>query len=678
MTRVRDVHVDFETFSEAKIGRSPKAVGSHRYAEDPSTEVLCLAYAFDDDDPKLWTPAMPEPEDLFDAIEDGALVHAWNAEFEISVWREVCVRRMGWVRVPFRSWRDTAADAMAHALPWKLDGTLKALGLPLKDPRGDRLVQKLCQPRRPSKLNPATRWTPETAPADFHGLYEYCMTDVDVERSVASRLPGPLSPSELWIWRETVRMNLRGWAVDLDSVERMRAVLQEHREGLLEELSEITDGEVTSDKQRDRALDWLAERGVDLPDYTADTIKEAVRRDDLPKDARRFLEIRQSLGKTSVKKYDAISLKASSDGTIKNNIAYHGATTGRDAGRGVQVQNFVRKNVTKEEDDQEKISAAIETGIGALRCDDPLDAIEIMYGEPTDFASVMCRPMLVARPGHVLYAADLSQIENRVAVWLAECSFGIEVYRKGLDEYRTFASRFYDVEYDEVTGDQRQHCKHAVLGCVFGMGWMGYVAQAERFGQTCEESEARETVDAYRDTYSEVVKLWHGLNKAAKKCVRSGAPTRYKKIRFEIDDEFDFLFMVVPSGRRIAYPKPRIQLVRTPWGEKRPAVTHMGMSKATFKWERLHVTPGRWCENAVQATARDVMMEGARKAVRAGYHQVGRVHDELVTERPKGEGDLEEFESFLSNPTWLPGPDDDPEFGIPVEAKGWVGERYRK
>lgn len=656
-----DIHLDFETFSEAVI-KGPKSVGSCKYAEHPSTEILCLGYAFGDEDPIVWTPKDDPPEDLFDAIASGSLVHAWNAEFEIPVWGTVCVERMGWPRIPFPSWRDTAALALAHALPGKLETALTALDLPNKDIKGDRLVTKLCKPRKPSKNNPDARWTPESAPKDFQDLYLYCAQDVVTERSVVDCLPYDLSDVELEIWQETVKMNMRGWSVDHATILKMIELLALHKVVAERELKQITDGYVTTGGQVAKIIDWLAgHHNVELANCQADTIVQVLR-EDLPGPAHRVLQLRQQLSKSSVAKYKKMDMMICADGTVKNNIVYHGASTGRDAGRGMQIQNFVRKAVSKSQE-------AIEVAVRALELEDPIQAISLLYDEAPTFASLMTRPMLIAGDGMTLYAADLSQIENRTVLWMAGCKYGIGIYAQGLDEYKSFAVDYYHTKYDDVTEDQRQHSKHAVLGCVFGMGKDAFMTQAEVFGHPTTEEIAKRTVKFYRNRYPEVPQLWYGLDKAAKMAIKSGRSTQFKKIKFHMDREFDFLFMELPSGRQLAYYQPQIDMLRVPWGEIKPTVTHMGLGRNNV-WERRKITPGRWTENAVQGAARDVMMHGAKLATAAGYLQVGRVHDELITVREEGTGDLQEFCGFLSNPPWLQ--------GIVINADGWTGRRYRK
>ena len=660
---VHRAHLDFESYSELPL----KKVGSCRYAEHSSTEVLCASYALDDGEPRVWTPGDDPPRELFDAIEDGFLVHAWNVEFEIPVWRAVLRRQFGWPRVPLERWRDTAAASLVHALPAGLDDAGAALGLEIqKDQRGKQLIQKLCKPRRPSKNNPATRWTLKTARRDFEDLYAYCSRDVEAERAVGDALPyQDLDPLELEIWRMTLRSNLRGWAIDADAVEGMIGLLDHHAALRLSELADVTRGIVTTSRQVDKARRWLRSRGLELPDLKADTVKATLERDDLEPRARRLLEIRRELSMSSVAKYKAMALRLCRDGTVKNNLLHHGATTGRDAGRGIQIQNFPRKSVVKSPE-------GVERAVAILKREDPARAAELICGSTPRYASEMLRPMLTARPGQVLYTVDAAQIENRITVWYAGCAYGIDIFARGLDEYKLFAAKFYGVEYDAVTEAQRDHAKRAVLGFCFGMAEKTYVAQAKTFGQVTTEAEGKRMKDFYRGLYSEVVQLWHGLNSSAMRACRNGGVVHFKRLAFEVRE--DFLFMRLASGRELAYYRPKVMNVETPWGESRPAVTHMGFSKKR-QWTRLKMTPGRWTENAVQATARDVLMECALEAEELGYRSVGRVHDELVSERAEGTGDLAEFVGLMRNPKWLP---ETGEFGIPITAEGWTGRRYRK
>ena len=674
-------HVDFESFSEVKL----KATGSCRYAEHPSTEILCMAYAIDDESPSVWTPGVPAPRRLFDHIAVGGLVHAWNAEFEIPIWSEVCADRMCWPSVPADQWRDTAAVALSLALPAALDDCGAALGLEIqKDQRGKHLVNKLCKPRRPSKHNPATRWTPESVPQDFADLYSYCARDVEAERAIYRALPRKELPRrELETWRLTVEMNLRGWRIDADSVRRMLEVLEEYRRRAHAELEELTDGEVRTENQIDKSLDWLCRHGVDLPDYQAATIAVVLREDAVvtrPRDAahplgwtaphvtclppkcRRVLEIRQDLSKTSTRKLDAMMARLCDDGTVKNNVMYHGAGTGRDVGRGMQIHNFPKKTVSSTEE-------GIELAIRTLHLERPLEAIEIMYGKTPHFASAMLRPMLVSASGRDLVSADFSSIDNRVSVWYADCAYGIDIFKRGIDEYKQFATRFYGVKYEAVTGAQRDHSKQGVLGCCYGLGWYGLQMQAARFGQHIDDEGAKELVNVYRELYSEVVDMWHALTRCAMHTVNTGERTSTNKVTFTRDA--DFLFMKLASGRKLAYYDPKVEDVPMPWGGTKPGVTHMGMDSQVHVWCRMSISPGRYFACAVQGTARDLMMHGAKATTCAGYDAVGRVHDEIISEVDEGVGSVEEYCDLMTDvPQWMD--------GILIVAKGWRSKRYRK
>ncbi len=659
------VHLDFETFSEMKL----PSVGSYKYARHASTEPLCLGWAIEDEDPSLWEqPDFVQPPRLRDHVRAGGLVWAWNVEFEMPIWQYVMVERFGWEPIPFEQWRCSQALALSFALPAKLELAGPAIGAgELKDERGRHLLNKLSKPRKPSKHNPATRWTPEAVPQDYADLYEYCRQDVRTERAIHQALPAQeLSAQELRIWQETVRLNFRGWHVDVESTRRMLSLLEAYKVKALGELRAITDFRIETVNQNEKIRAWLAERGVSMPNMQADTVTDALRRKDLDRRSRRLLELRQVLSKASTNKYAAQVRYVTEDDRVRNLLQYHGASTGRDAGRGIQIQNYLRAAISK-------TNEGVETAIKVLHLPDPIPAIELLYGPVPIFASLLTRSMLTSAPGRVLYAGDYASIENRISAWTAGCEYGLNVFRAGLDEYKQFGSRYFGVDYDAVTKEQRDQSKTAILSLVYGTGWKAFMAKREQQGSPCTEEIARETVNFYREeAYPEVVSMWRDLEKAAKAAI--GSPGRvaqvkrpYCRVRFQVRD--DFLYMRLPSGRELAYHRPRILPRRTPWGEMRPTIMHWGMTVAGWRLQAL--IPGRIFENLVQAVARDIMMAGSRRTIAAGYEQVGRVHDEIVSERDQGTGDLDEYLELLC-PTldWLD--------GVPITAGGWVGHRFKK
>ncbi len=410
-------HLDLETFSEVDL----RLVGSDHYAEHPSTEILCAGWAIEDEPVSVWTPGAAPPERLFRHVEEGGLVHAWNVGFEIPLMEKVAHERMGWPRIPFVRWRDTAITALTLGLPPALDNAGAALGLEIQKAKwGRHLVLKLCKPRRPSKRVQDTRWTPKNNPTDFHDLYLYCAKDVEAERAIHHALPmRTLTPRELYLWRLTTRMNRRGWRIDLESVEKMIALLDEHEIECLKELEVVTGGRVRTPRQIQKAKVWLAENGVTLPDLTKDTVTEALSpagyesREPLSPEARRFLELRQELGKSSVAKYQAMRSRVCADGTVKELVLHHGASTGRDAGRGIQIQNFPRVNVAKTEEGVTEAFADLDHA--------SLEEIAEKYDSVRTFASKMLRHVLIAREGFDLVAADFSSIETRMSAWLCDC-----------------------------------------------------------------------------------------------------------------------------------------------------------------------------------------------------------------------------------------------------------------
>lgn len=664
---MKRAHVDFETFSELPI-KGPLSVGSYKYARHASTEALCLGWAIGDEEPSLWLPGEPQPERLARFVRDGGLVWAWNAEFEIPVWQYVMVDRLGWEPVPMDQWRCSQALALSFAFPAKLELAGPAIGAgELKDKRGTHLLNKLSKPRKPSKNDPRTRWTYEMATQDYDDLYDYCRQDVRTERAVYHALPASdFSPQELEIWRSTVEMNFRGWQVDLDSTRRTIEVMEKHKVTALRELRAVTGGAIQTPNQHAKIRAWLADRGLVLPNTQADTITAALLRDDLDRRVRRLLELRQVLGRAATNKYAAQERYADEAGVVRNLLQYHGATTGRDAGRGIQIQNYLRSAISNTDE-------GVEAAIRVLHLPDPIPAIEALYCPVPEFAALLTRSMLTSRPGEVMYAGDYSSIENRLSVWYAACEYGLDLFRQGFDEYKKFGEKYFGVDYDDVTKDQRDQSKTAVLSLVFGTGWRAFMAKRASQGSPCSEEVAKETVDVYRkELYPEVVSMWYELEKAAKAAV--GNPGRiarvrrkYAEVRFQVRD--NFLFMKLASGRELAYHRPRIDLREAPWGEMKPTILHYGLDKTG--WHLQALIPGRIFENLVQATARDIMMAGARRTRAAGYVQVGRVHDEIISEREEGTGDLDEYlELLCPELDWLG--------GVPITSEGWIGHRYKK
>lgn len=644
------VFCDYETYSECDI-----KFGGFRYAQDPSTEIICLAYSFDKKKINFWKPGMPEPTDFINHIKSDGLVRAWNVSFEYAITNYVGARLFNWPKIKPEQVLCTMTDALALALPAALGACGEALSLPIqKDKKGKQLIQKLSKPRRATKNKPYTRITPDIEPELFEEFYEYNIRDVEAEIAIFDYLPRHIKDQELELFRLTLKINERGIPIDTELCNSILEARLEYEKRLNNEIKEITNGELESTNSRPQSLAWLEKNGLKLSGYTKGDIKGALERPDLHDSVRRFLEIRSELSRTPIKKFDFIKNALCNDDTIKNNIIFHKATTGRYAGAGFQIQNLPRDS---HKDPEELIRKFKEKEISDLN----------VYDE----AIKLTRSVITAPEGKKLVVSDFSSIENRKICWVAGDFDTLDKFEKGMDQYKDTAVDIYHVNYDDVTKDQRQLGKIAVLSCGFGGGWKTFQTVCkDSWGINVTDEEAQHIVDSYRSKYWKVKNLWYGLYDAALEAVTTpGVVKVYNRIKLRMMD--DFLYMRLPSGRLLAYYKPELKMVTTPWGAEKLALTHMGTNTYTRKWERLTVIPGRLTENAVQAIARDALTDAMLKVEKAGYTVIGCVHDEIISLVDEGFGSIEHFNKLMGErPSWA--------LDCPIECEGYEDRRYRK
>lgn len=337
---------DFETYSEAGFNIDPSTgkvkgagsqgkgglpvVGTPVYAEHPSTDVVCLCYNLKDGNGvQTWVPGAPNPQPLIDYLLRGGIIEAWNITFEFWIWNMVGVRKYGWPPLPLNQCRCAMAKSRRRSLPGALGKAAKVLGTLLKDPAGGRLIQKLSRPHTPTKNRKAHRWTPQTAWADFVEFYRYCGIDVDAEDDASARIPD-LTPDELNTWLLDQTINARGVQVDMAALDAAIDILGQTERKYNAELGRITGGIVQAASELPAMRAWLATCGLDMPDMQKDTITETLKRTNLPPEARRVLEIRDTLGAANVKKLRTLKLQTSSDGRLRDQYMYCGADrTGR-------------------------------------------------------------------------------------------------------------------------------------------------------------------------------------------------------------------------------------------------------------------------------------------------------------------------------------------------------------
>lgn len=641
------LHLDFETYSEVDL----RQVGMYRYAEDPSTELLCASYAFDDGPVILWTPG-PPPEDVVEHVQRGRTIYAHNAMFEWLMMKN----QVGWPTPSIRQMRCTAAMAAAAGLPRKMEAACQALGMPGKISDGVRLINKLCKPRKPSKNNQATRWIPETAPDDFLKLYQYCRGDTKAERSLADAL-WELIAREQEMWFLDARINRRGIPVDKEALDAALVAVRILENKLNAEVAEVTGGVLEKATQREKFLQYFEDNGHPLTGFTRADIEEFLRRRGVPKFLHRLAELRLELSKISTRKLQAFKRTMCRDGRIHGTLLYCGAErTGRWAGLLIQPHNFPRGEI----DDP-------DTAIDLLTASG-LDGLEMAYDQPMVAISSSLRGIIAAPLGRIFLVGDYKGIEARVLVWLAGQKDILKIYQEGGDPYAVMAMDLCGVDRPEdLDAGQMFLGKTTVLGCGFGMGAATFRIQLR--DNKLPEDQADDAVETFRMKYHRVVSFWYGLERACMKAIRTGRAIKYKRLRIGVRN--DFLIIILPSGRPISYYKPRILPRETPWGEEKDAITFMGLDHFNYQWSRLHTYSGRLAENVTQAVARDVMAEGIRNAETNDFEVVTNVHDEIIAEEDEGERTHEEFCRIICKmPSWAD--------GLPLVAKGYTARRYRK
>jgi len=638
--------IDFETRSAIDLPDR----GLDIYANCLSTEVLCIAFGTQPDD-VLVTDKVNNPHyghflsKLLDHVANGGKIQAWNAMFEYAIWNCVCVPKYGWPPLKLTQVIDTMAVAAANNAPQGLeDAALFMNSEHLKDTTGRKLIQKLCKPQKDGTFN--------EDPELMKELFDYCAQDVRTEMALGRDLR-PLSDVEQSIWELTQRINLRG--VPVDPIELQNAVKA------VDEAQTLLDVEcfaLTGCKpsERQKLLDWLNSRGADMADMTEKTVSAMLVNTNLDRDIKRALELRQEGSQTSVAKY-AKMMEIQREGKIRNTLVYHGASTGRWASRGgLNLQNIARPTLSDEQIEQ-AIPEVFGRGSGTM--------LQL---------SSLVRSSIKAPDSKTFVDVDFSSIENRVGVYLAGQKDKVELFRKGLDEYKVFASEsLYHVPYDEVTKDQRQISKSAVLGAMFGQGAKGLVKYAEGMGVAITEGQAKNAVDNYRTAYSRVKALWGMCETSAIQAVENPGVPYMAGGKIVIKCAKDALWMQLPSRRLICWQRPQLELLTTPWGSQKVGVTVHSQNTYTRQWSRNPLIGSSIFQSAVQGTARDFLAFAMIALEGAGYNIINSIHDEvlLLVDEDGADKALEDVTKIMvTPPAWAP--------DFPLAAEGWVSKRYRK
>lgn len=671
--QLHHLSIDLETYSTVSIG----AAGSYRYILDPSFEILLFAYSLDGMPVEVIDVASGQviPLWLKNALKNPLYIkHAYNAAFE---WFALS-KYLGWL--PPDQWRDTMLHALYCGYPASLDAAGRAMGLPedkKKLTTGKALIRYFCVPCKPSNANGnRTRNLPKHDPAKWKLFKEYNGQDVVTEMEIDRRLSAfPVPAFVQKQWETDLTMNARGVAADMEMVSGALVIGATVKSQLMAEARQLSGlDNPNSIKQLARWLTEATDGDTEITSVTKETVATMLKQPQ-PANVQRMLEIRQELGKTSTKKYDALETCIADDGRVRGLLQFYGANrTGRWAGRLVQVQNLPRTYTHPLPPARQLVK------------DRNIDDLRLMYGSINDTLSQLIRTAFVATPGNVLIDADFSAIEARVISWLAGQEWRLEVFRTHGKIYEASASQMFHVPIEKIKKGNpeyalRQRGKVAELA----LGYQGGVSAMRRMDtghnlDDLSDDEVKGIVDRWRETNSMIRDLWNIVDSAAVTVITNGGA---QTIRSETTDavvtlacELDvitgtrYMTILLPSGRKLYYPSPEIGVNR--WGN--PSVSYMGQNQTAKRWERVETYGGKLVENIVQAIARDCLAIAIENLEAQGLHVVFHIHDEVVIDTPAwADNDtmLDTVTKIMTKPIpWAQ--------ALPLNADGWVDKFFKK
>lgn len=671
--QLHHLSIDLETYSKVSIGKA----GSYRYILDPSFEILLFAYSLDGMPVEVIDVASGQiiPLWLKNALKNPLYIkHAYNAAFE---WFALS-KYLGWL--PPDQWRDTMLHALYCGYPASLDAAGKAMGLPedkKKLTTGKALIRYFCVPCKPSNANGnRTRNLPKHDPDKWKLFKEYNGQDVVTEMEIDRRLSAfPVPAFVQKQWETDLQMNARGVAADMELVRGALVIGAIVKSRLMTEARQLSGlDNPNSIRQLAQWLTDATDSDAEITSVTKETVATMLKQPQ-PANVQRMLEIRQELGKTSTKKYDALETCIADDGRVRGLLQFYGANrTGRWAGRLVQVQNLPRTYTHPLPPARQLVK------------DRNIDGLRMMYGSINDTLSQLIRTAFVATPGNVLIDADFSAIEARVISWLAGQEWRLEVFRTHGKIYEASASQMFHVPIEKIKKGNpeyalRQRGKVAELA----LGYQGGVSAMRRMDvghnlDDLSDDEVKGIVDRWRETNSMIRDLWNIIDSAAITVITYGGA---QTIRSETTDaiitlacELDvitgtrYMTILLPSGRKLYYPSPEIGVNR--WGN--PSVSYMGQNQTTKRWERVETYGGKLVENIVQAIARDCLAIAIENLEAQGLHVVFHIHDEVVIDTPAWADEdtmLETVTKIMTKPIpWAQ--------ALPLNADGWVDKFFKK
>ena len=643
----RILGIDIETFSDVDLIKC----GVYAYADSPAFEVLLFAYSFDGGETRVIDLAQGEelPGEVAEAVFDGSVVKtAFNANFE-----RTCLSKYFGRYLPPDSWHCSAVQAAVLALPRSLEDVGAVLGLDeRKMKEGKELIRYFCVPCKPTKANGGRRRNlPCHAPEKWEVFKSYCRRDVDVEKAIRRRLGKfPIPEGEMEVYRLDQRINDRGVLVDMGLVRQAVRCERLHKGVVTERAYELTGLENPNSVAQLKG--WLGENGVEAESLSKRAVAELIKGSD--GEVEELLRLRLLMAKTSVKKYEAMERSVCSDGRVHGLLQFYGANrTGRWAGRLVQVQNLPQNHLPD-----------LKLARGLVR-EGRFEDVELFYGSTPEVLSELIRTAFVPEAGCRFVVADFSAIEARVLAWLAGERWRLDVFSSHGKIYEASAAAMFHVPVEEVAKGSplRQKGKIAELGLGYG-GAAGALISMGALDMGLSEEELPSLVAVWRRANPHITQFWWDVDKAAVEAVVKRTRTRAGRIAFEYRS--GILFVMLPSGRRLAYVKPRMGVNR--FG--REGLTYEGILE-NKKWGRIETYGPKLVENIVQGTARDLLAEAMLRVEKKGYPIVMHCHDEIIAEVPEGIGSVEEMcEVMAVRPSWAE--------GLPLRADGYECPFYQK
>ena len=641
---MNSIEIDIETYSDVDLSKC----GVYKYSSSPNFEILLFGFSVDGGEVEVVDVACGEeiPADILAALSDESVIKwAFNAMFE-----RVCLSNYLGEWLEPESWKCSMVWSATLGLPLSLENVGAVLGLEKqKLSEGKDLIRYFCVPCKPTKTNGGrTRNLPEHDREKWERFKEYNFRDVEAEMQIQQRLAR--FPVLDFVWEEywqDQEINDRGIGVDMEMVKQAIAMDGRSKSELSAAMQELTELENPNSVQQMKQ--WLSENGIETDSLDKKAVAGLLQ--DAPEPLKTVLTLRQQLAKSSVKKYQAMENAVCADSRAHGMFAFYGANrTGRFSGRIIQLQNLYKNTMPD-------LAQAREL----VRCGD-FEALEILYDSVPEVLSELIRTAFVPQDGRKFIVADFSAIEARVLAWLAGEKWVLDVFGKGGDIYCETASRMFHcrVEKHGENAELRQKGKQAVLSCGYG-GSVGALKAMGALEAGMTEDELQPLVDSWREANPNIVQLWWDVDRATKECIKKRMPTETHGIRF--DYQSGMMFATLPSGRRLAYVKPRI-------GENRfggESVTYMGVG-GTKKWERLESYGAKFVENLVQGIARDILCYAMQTLKNCAI--VGHIHDEVIIEADRRMSVEAVCEQMGRTPPWAK--------GLLLRADGYECDFYQK